>query len=59
MRVLKFDFLDDWCEQIEKSEDLFQKLLSAKSTAKIELDPAQQDLFGCGAEGSFRQLVLD
>ncbi|XP_050302174.1 uncharacterized protein LOC126740269 [Anthonomus grandis grandis] len=50
---------EEWCEQIEESDDLFQKLLSVKSTEKIELDQTQQDLFGCGAEGSFRKLTLD
>ncbi|KAH1000045.1 alpha-tocopherol transfer protein-like [Dendroctonus ponderosae] len=53
------EIYSDWCEQIEESEELFKKLLSAKSSAKFELDPSQQDVFGCGAEGSFRQLVLD
>lgn len=52
-------FADEWCEQIENSKELFEKLLQLKYTAKLELDPYQQDMFGCGAEGSFKQLAID
>ncbi|XP_066153686.1 alpha-tocopherol transfer protein-like isoform X2 [Euwallacea fornicatus] len=53
------DLYDEWCQQIDDSQDLFEKLLLVKSTAKIELDPYQRDMFGCGVDGSFKKLVLD
>lgn len=52
-------FADEWCEQIEESKELFEKLLQLKYTAKLELDPYQQDMFGCGTDGSFKQLAID
>lgn len=57
--IFELVFPDEWCEQIEESKELFEKLLQLKYTAKLELDPYQQDMFGCGAEGSFKQLAID
>ncbi|KAL1502438.1 hypothetical protein ABEB36_007579 [Hypothenemus hampei] len=53
------ELYDDWCEQIEESNELFEKLLNIKSTEKIELDPFHRDMFGCGVDGSFKKLALD
>ncbi|CAG9770309.1 unnamed protein product [Ceutorhynchus assimilis] len=53
------EFYEEWCEEIEKQEEIFIKLLSIKSTEKIELDPMQSEMFGCGVEGSFKKLALD
>lgn len=53
------ELYDEWCEHIEESEDFFQRQLSMKSTEKFELDPEQRDMFGIGAEGSFKTLSVD
>ncbi|XP_066261568.1 alpha-tocopherol transfer protein-like isoform X2 [Euwallacea similis] len=53
------DLYDEWCQQIDDSQDLFEKLLLIKSSEKIELDPYQRDMFGCGVDGSFKKLALD
>ncbi|XP_023013528.1 alpha-tocopherol transfer protein-like [Leptinotarsa decemlineata] len=48
---------EDWCQEVEKNEDEFKKLLGAKCQILEENDIERNEQFG--VEGSFRKLTLD